>query len=177
VVDATNGGGAGDVDFLPFIDTVTATAASAHQGIPSPVRFQFSGGGGTVFLGLPNSLIFGATGPGSLPPFSLMTDNGVLAGPNGFGATVNAFIDEDPGTVAVALTAFKAGTATVTLEGPCGLAGTVQVAIGPTPAPVLSALGLLAAILALSAVACAAIRRAAGRDEGLGSQARHPIET
>src|SRR5206468_936367 len=129
VVDGTSGGGAGDVDFIPWIDTVTGTAVGMPiVGTASPVRFQFSGGNGTVFLGLPGQLFFaGPFGPGASAPFTVSTDNGRISSELDIGPSVSAFLNQPNGTVEVELIASRRGPATITIAGPCGLSGTLTV--------------------------------------------------
>ena len=125
VLDGDNGG-AGTVDFDPWIDTITGSAEAATEGSPSAGYFQFSDAGGTVFLGE------GAW------PFEVTTDNGTVD-------PSTAFINAAYGTVQVILTPEHAGTATVTITGPCGLdetlGGNSQVLnvaaapVAPTPTP------------------------------------------
>ena len=95
------------VNSAPWIDTITPSAPlSATAGEPTAVSFQFSGGGGTVFLG---------KGPGDLhgtPTFTVGTDNGTVSG---------GFINEPNGVLAATLVPALAGTATVWVDGPCGL--------------------------------------------------------
>ena len=116
------------VNSAPWIDTITPSAPlSATAGEPTAVRFQFSGGGGTVFLG---------EGPGDLygtPTFTVGTDNGTVSG---------GFINEPNGVLAATLVPAFAGTATVTLVGPCGLEaeitlGVVEVEFVPEPGSVM----------------------------------------
>jgi hypothetical protein len=109
------------VDFTPWIDTISGSAAPATPGNPTVVQFQFSGGGGTVFLG---------QGPGDLynmPLFTLTTDNGTLTSSTGTGATVTEFVNNANGVLAVTLTPAVTGTATVTLDGPCNLDDSIVV--------------------------------------------------
>ncbi len=107
VFDGANGG-AGTVDFAPWIDAVNASADPATEGLASAVRFQFSGAAGTVFLDQ------GPGDPNGPPPFSLLTDNGTVT-PSA------AFISRPDGTIEAMLTPEKAGEATVSVAGPCGL--------------------------------------------------------
>ena len=147
VVDGTNGGGAGTVAFTPFIDTMTA---SANGPI---VDFQFSGGDGTVFLGLPQvlaAILYPLTPPD--PPFTLTTDNGILIGSTEKGTTVHEAINQPGGIVRVRLQAGSGGLATVTLAGPCGLDGSVVASVPSAAAPALGAPGLIALALVLGAL-------------------------
>src|SRR3990172_5305515 len=96
----------GDGAFDPWIDAITGSADAATEGSPSPVSFQFSDAGGTVFLG---------EGAG---PFALTTDNGTVS-------PSTAFINATEGTVEVTLTPESEGSAIVTIIGPCGLDGTL----------------------------------------------------
>jgi hypothetical protein len=120
-------GAAGAAGFEPWIDTVTAAEmpapASAVEGEPLAIGFQFSDGAGTVFL---------EEGPGDLNgagAFTLSTDNGALTSSQGQGATVSEFIAG--GRVTVTLTPDHEGTATVTLAGPCGLESEITVTVLP----------------------------------------------
>jgi parallel beta-helix repeat protein len=129
VKDGSNGG-AGTVDYTPWVNTITGSAGLAGVGLPAPVRFQFSGGSGTTFLG---------QGPGasnSTAPFTLTTDNGQLQSSQGTGASVREFINGANGTLAVTLIPTSVGTAAVTLAGPCGLAGSVQVQVVANLVPI-----------------------------------------
>lgn len=113
--------GSGTVDFAPWIDTISGSAAPTTPGTPTVVQFQFSGGGGTVFLG---------QGPGDFyntPLFTLTTDNGTLTSSTGTGATVTEFVNNANGILAVTLTPAVTGTAEVTLDGPCNLDSSVTV--------------------------------------------------
>jgi hypothetical protein len=121
VVDAANGG-AGVVDFTPWIDTVTASPADnpVTLGHSVDLSFIFSGGGGAVFLG---------EGPGDPlgdPPFTLTTDNGTLTGASETGSSIHEFIGEN-GTLTITLTPGATGKANVSLIGPCTLAGSIAV--------------------------------------------------
>jgi hypothetical protein len=148
VVDGSSGGGAGTVDFLPFIDTISARA------LGSVVEFQFSGGGGTVFLGNPFPDGFGALGEirAAEPPFTLMTDNGVLIGSDETGPTVHEFINQPNGIVRVLLQPAQSGAATVTLAGPCALDSSLTFQVRAVTAPLLSSrvFAMLAVALALA---------------------------
>ncbi|MCP4537091.1 MAG: hypothetical protein GY832_08080 [Chloroflexi bacterium] len=120
VVDGSNGG-SGTVDFGPWIDTISGSAAPTAPGNPSLVQFQFSGGDGSVFLGL---------GPGDLygtPPFTLTTDNGTLSSAGGTAALLTGFVNNPNGVLSMILTPAITGTATVTLDGPCNLDGVIIV--------------------------------------------------
>jgi parallel beta-helix repeat protein len=122
VKDGSNGG-LGTVDYTPWVNTVAGDLGLAGIGVPSQVRFQFSGGGGTTFLG---------QGPGAstgTAPFTLTTDNGQLQSSQGTGASVTEFINRANGTLAVTLVPASAGTATISLAGPCGLAGSLPVQV------------------------------------------------
>lgn len=123
VVDGANGG-AGAVDYAPWIDTITATASldPVNVGQPSIIHFQFSGGG-AVFLGQ------GPGDPNFTPPFTLTTDNGLLVGAAETGAIIHESIGLPAGILSVTLLADAPGAATVTLTGPCGLAGDVSVQV------------------------------------------------
>jgi hypothetical protein len=133
VVDGSSGGGMGDVTFIPFIDTVTATlAGQARVGVPDPHSVQFSGGGGTVFLGSAFGLLVGGPGdPFGEAPFTVTTDNGVvtanraatLIGTVGeeTGPTIGAGINQSPGDLEFSLIAATPGLASITVSGPCGL--------------------------------------------------------
>ena len=125
----------GTVDFDPFVNTVSGTAAAATVGQSSSVSFQFSGGSGTVFLGQ------GPGNPNEAPPFSLTTNNGTLTSSTGTAATVTESINQPNGTLSVTLKPSATGAAAVTVTGPCGLTGTANlnaaaapVAATPTPA-------------------------------------------
>ena len=133
VIDSANGG-AGTVDFTPWIDTITASATvdPVNVGQPTVISFQFSGGGGTVFLGQ------GPGDPNGTPPFTLTTDNGALTDTDETGTTVHEFVNQPNGILSVTLVPDTVGTATVTLDGPCLLddSTTVQAESGPPPRPV-----------------------------------------
>jgi hypothetical protein len=153
VIDGSNGG-SGTVDFLPFIDTITPLVPSdASLKQATEVAFQFSGGNGTVFLGLPPLFsLFGGFIPPD-PPFALTTDNGVLIDEDESAATVHTTVNAPQGVLRVRLKASALGPATLTLDGPCGLDAVATLTIGRlNGAPVLSlgALGALAALLALA---------------------------
>jgi hypothetical protein len=162
VADGANGG-SGTVDFIPFIDTITATFSGPHYvGAATTIDFQFSGGNGTVFLGLQPPLsffpFFFLQMPG--PPFAITTDNGVLTDDDETASTVHTIIDAPNGTVRVVLHSSVAGAATVTLDGPCNLDGSVTVPIlRARPAPLLGAWVLGGLCLGLLIVGCAAVRR------------------
>lgn len=160
VADGSSGGGAGDVDFAPWIDTVTASAPNgAVLGLASPVRFQFSGGGGTVFLGVPPTVL-PIAGPGAQPPFTVQTDNGVVATATGTGPSATTFLTAPNGIAEVTLIPFQLGPATVTLTGPCGLTSTLALRVrAAEAAPSLSATALLLSLALLGAVAAGALRR------------------
>ena len=100
------GGGALNVDFDAWIDTINASADPATAGSPSTVAFQFASADGAAFLG---------QGAG---PFTVTTDNGAVS-------PETAFVNAADGTVELELTPETAGTATVTIEGPCGLDDTL----------------------------------------------------
>jgi hypothetical protein len=136
VVDGSSGGGMGDVTFIPFIDTVTATlVGEARVGVPDPHRVQFSGGGGTVFLGSGAFPFTGDIGGPGDPlgelPFTVTTDNGVVtASLGGFiattigeetGPSIGATINQPQGNLEFSLLAAHEGLATITVTGPCGL--------------------------------------------------------
>ena len=171
VIDGTSGGGGGNVTFIPFIDTVTASASGAFSvGAATTIRFQFSGGNGSVFLGpLPDPIfafalaIFESPVPG---PFTLTTDNGILTDQEGYlsGPTIQQYINESPGIVAVRLIAAHTASATVSEETPCDLADSITVRIGFLEAPVLSAaaLALLAGGLAWLGIVMTRRRRRSG---------------
>ena len=163
VIDGTSGGGLGDVTFLPVIDTVTGSVSGPVQlGQPSPVQFQFSGGAGTVFLGPslgPLFPIFITIGPGALPPFTVTTDNGIVKGLDS-GVSAKTFVNQPQGVARVNLLALRKGPATVQIDGPCGLSGSLDVnVVSALVAPAMSWPGLLAALLIVSAIAGAGIRR------------------
>jgi hypothetical protein len=127
--DAIIGGGADDVDFDPWVDTITGSAGAATVGQPVVVTFQFTGGSGGV------ALQQGPGDPNGSPPFSATTDNGAV--------TTTGFVDS--GKLEVTLTPDTVGEATVTVTGPCGLdettggnSVTLDVAaapVGATPTP------------------------------------------
>ncbi len=130
IIDGASGG-SGTVDFEPWIDTIT------HSAMPDPVtvgklttvRFQFSGGGGAVFLGL------GPGDPNGIPPFILSTDNGSLIGSTEMGTTVHEFINKPNGILSVTLLPNVAGTAVVSLDGPCNLDDSITITV-EAPAPI-----------------------------------------
>ncbi len=116
-------GGAGEVDFTPWIDTVTATElpapATAVESEPVAIGFQFTGGAGAVSL---------EEGPGDLNgagAFVLTTDNGTLTSSQGEGPAVAEFIVA--GQLTVTLTPDHEGTATVTAVGPCDLESDITI--------------------------------------------------
>ena len=131
----TNPGGTGDaiidgasdasgvVHFDPWIDTIThsATVDPVKVGQLTTVSFQFSGGGGAVFLGL------GPGDPNGIPPFTLSTDNGILMGSGEMGTTVHEFIDKPNGVLSVILIPDTGGTAVVSLDGPCKLDDSITI--------------------------------------------------
>jgi hypothetical protein len=163
VLDSMNLG-LGDVDFLPLIDTVTGSAVGTPMaGIPSPVSFQFSGGGGTVFLGAPAVLPpFVAFGPGAIPPFTVTTDNGTIMSAIETAPSARTFLTHPDGIARVDLIAFDLGSATVTITGPCGLSGTLAAdVVAGTQAPLLSGLALIAALAVLAGAGALALRRSA----------------
>jgi hypothetical protein len=156
VVDGSSGGGAGTVDFLPFIDTITAQALNPF------VEFQFSGGGGTVFLGnaFPNDLGGLLTAPSAAePPFTLTTDNGVLVDSDETAPTVHERINQLNGIVRVRLQGSTLGVATVTLDGPCGLDSSVIVQVRRLTAPLLSPFGLVGLAATLMFAGITVLRR------------------
>jgi len=116
--------GPATVDAEPWITAITGTTMidPVVVGQPAAIHFQFSGGGGSVFLGA------GPGDPNGTPPFTLTTDNGTLTSSAGTGASVGEFINQPDGVLEVTLTASRAGTATISLAGPCGL----QDSIGAT---------------------------------------------
>jgi hypothetical protein len=132
---------------------------------PSAIRFQFSGGNGTVFLGgAPFPVIFGSSvfGPGTIPLFTVSTDNGVVATATGMGPSATTLLTEPGGIAEVSLIPFELGPATVTITGPCGLTGTFTVEVRAARlAPLLSGGGLLLALALLAGVAAVALRRSA----------------
>ncbi len=160
VVDGTNGGGLGNVTFIPFIDTVTAQlVGEARVGVPDPHRVQFSGGGGTVFLGSGAFPFVGNVGGPGDPlgeaPFTVTTDNGVVtANISGFivatigeetGPSIGAWINQPDGQLEVSLVAANAGLATITVNGPCGLslAQPIVLHVLHLAVPALSGMALL----------------------------------
>lgn len=147
VVDGTSGGGAGTIAFVPFIDTITPSAAGPI------VDFQFSGGGGTVFLGLPQPLavLFYPLDPLTPPnpPFALTASKGILIGSRDKGMTVHEAINQPAGIVRVRLQAGESGEAVVMLDGPCGLDGSIVAVIPRLAVPAAGALGLMALALGL----------------------------
>jgi hypothetical protein len=165
VIDGSNGG-AGSVDFTPFIDTITASAPpSAPVNQQVPVDFQFSGGNGTVFLGFPPEFgvfIFEPF-PQTDPPFTVTTDNGVLETPDQTGPVVHAAVNQPEGVLRVVLQGGHPGAATVTLDGPCGLDATAVVErLGNVATPLLSPVGLGALAIALGGLGIALRRRRDG---------------
>jgi hypothetical protein len=165
VVDGSSGGGAGSVDFTPWIDTVTAAATGPFiAGQPAFVEFQFSGGNGTVFLGDPTGFaiiidVFPGK-PGAQPPFTLTTDNGVLIDSDESAATVHEFITEVfTGIVRVRLRAATTGFATVTITGPCNLASAITVEVGQFHGAPLTSVGGLAVLIAALATAGVVVLR------------------
>jgi len=122
IIDGASGG-SGVVHFDPWIDTIS------HSAMPDPVKvgqlttvsFQFSGGGGAVFLGL------GPGDPDGTPPFTLSTDNGIFMGSNGMGTTVHEFINKPNGVLSVILIPDTGGTAVVSLDGPCNLDDSITI--------------------------------------------------
>lgn len=122
VIDSANGG-AGTVDFTPWISIVTgsATVDPVNVGRLTEVSLQFSDDDGTVFLGE------GPGDPNGEPIFTVTTDNGTLTGTSGTGASVEESITGANGTLTVTLTPDAMGTVTVTLVGPCALAGAFQI--------------------------------------------------
>lgn len=168
VADGTSGGGMGDVDFTPWIDTVTATVNGAlHFGSPTPITFQFSGGNGTVFLGPPQGVpflpIFGgfqSFGPGGRPPFIVSTPDGIIDTALESGPSAATFLTAFQGIAQVNLIPLKLGPVSATITGPCGLTATLTAnAGGAQVAPLLSGVGLFAAFAALLAVAAVTLRR------------------
>ena len=120
----------GTIDYDPWIDTISATATvdPVDAGQPTVIRFQFSGGGETVFLGQ------GPGDPNGTPPFRLTTNNGTLTGSGATRATVYEFVNQPDGILEVTLVPTWGGTATVTLDGPCGLDSSISVqALGEIP--------------------------------------------
>jgi hypothetical protein len=119
----------GTIDADPWIDTlsVTTTISPVNAGDPTEVRFQFLGGGGTVFL---------SEGPGDMhgtAPFTVTTDNGTLTDADETHATVHSFIGDTDGVLAVTLRPFWGDEAWVQLEGPCGLSASVRVPVNGDP--------------------------------------------
>ncbi len=119
----------GTIDADPWIDTlsVTTTISPVNAGDPTEVRFQFSGGGGTVFL---------SEGPGDMhgtAPFTVTTDNGTLTDADETHATVHSFVGDADGILAVTLRPFWGEEAWVQLEGPCGLSASVRVPVNGDP--------------------------------------------
>jgi len=137
VVDGTSGGGMGNVTFIPFIDTVSATqVGEARVGVPTNLPVQFSGGGGTVFLGSGAFPFVGNVGGPGDPlgelPFTVTTDNGVVTAivsggdlvptlGEETGPSIGAAINQPKGTLLFSLVAAHDGLATITVNGPCGL--------------------------------------------------------
>jgi hypothetical protein len=127
VIDA----GAGEVDFTPWIDTVTAFADPAVPGLASSLSFQYSDAAMTVFLGQGLSAGY---------PFTVSTDNGTVTSSRATGASVPESINAPDGTVEVLLTPADEGQATATIDGPCGLGAlpgaSIEIAVvAPTPTP------------------------------------------
>ena len=158
IQDGHSGGGAGTVNFIPFIDTVTASFVdtAAVVGFALPVRFQFSGGDKSVFLGafpLVPGFTVGPGDPFGVPPFTVSTDNGVVIFkfeplgasflPTQTGPTLGTFINRPEGITEVGLFAGRSGAAKITLTGPCGLDGSITIPVRGTPAPALSTGGML----------------------------------
>jgi len=168
VADATSGTGMGNVDFTPWIDTVTATALGPVTfGMPTPVRFQFSGGNGTVFLGiapiLPMLQQFLTMGPGAVAPFTVSTPDGKINSAIEIGASARTFLTALQGIAQLDFIPGKIGSVTVTVTGPCNLTTTLALTAGGSrTAPVLSSVGLIAAFSLLVGVAARALRRARG---------------
>lgn len=169
VADGTSGAGMGDVDFSPWIDTVTASATGPlNFGSTTPINFQFSGGNGTVFLGVPPDVPFlqfigGATnlGPGSQPPFTVSSPDGIITSAVASGPSVPAFVSLPEGIVQVDFTPLKIGPVTALITGPCGLAAALEAnAGGSQAAPTLSVLGLFLSLAGLLIVAARTMRRA-----------------
>ncbi len=119
------------VDYTPWIDTVTASApASVMVGNPALVSFQFSGGPPAVYLG---------EGPGDLhgdPTFVVTTDNGTVTDPG--------FINAPDGVLEVTLVPDHGGTATVWVHGPCGLDDSVVLGVEAEFVPEPGSVALLA---------------------------------
>lgn len=161
VADGSSGGGAGDANFAPWIDTVTASAPyGAVLAAETPIRFQFSGGGGTVFLGLPQGFFLPVIGPGAQPPFTVETNNGLVMTVTGKGPTATTFLTDPNGIAEVALIPSQVGEATVTLSGPCGLGASLSIEVRALQiAPALSQTALLLTVVILVAVAALAMRR------------------
>jgi len=170
VVDGSSGGGAGTVGFEPFIDTITAAASGTFiVNQNTAIDFQFSGGNGTVFLGLlPEVSVLNPSVLFDLAfeqPFTLTTDNGILIDEDESGATVHSFVNQPDGIVRVRLKASMAGPATITLDGPCNSTAASPCRFHPPfGAPLLSLPGLAALAAALAVIGAAVLRRrGAGR--------------
>jgi hypothetical protein len=128
IIDGTNGG-SGTIHYSPWISTVTAnaTADPVTVGGSTEVSFQFSNGGGAVYLG---------EGPGNTqgtPPFTLTTDNGTLTDSDETGASVSEFINNPDGILTVTLTPDTAGMVRVTLDGPCNLNSSMTADVQAVP--------------------------------------------
>jgi hypothetical protein len=160
VVDGSSGGGMGDVTFIPFIDTASANlVGEARVGVPDPRSVQFSGGGGTVFLGsgaFPFLTDFGGPGdPLGELPFIVTTDNGVVTASLGAiigtpigeetGPSIGAAINQPQGKLRFSLVAAHDGLATITVNGPCGLslAQPIVLHVIHLAVPALSGIALL----------------------------------
>lgn len=120
VIDAANGG-AGVVQFDPWIETVTASVNPPVSNIGDmvDVTFQFADAAKTVFLGA------GPGDPNGDPPFEITTDNGDLTASTGKAPTVKEFVNEPNGKLGVIAEPTAGGPVNVMLTGPCGLGGMV----------------------------------------------------
>jgi hypothetical protein len=157
VVDATSGGGMGDVTLVPFIDTITGSIEPEVIGVgqEAKVRFSFTGAGGTVYMGFFTALGFFGGFPD--PPLTLDTGGAGLLTAEPFdetpGSTVDGFvnavvdgsfdltmipsdIEEVPVVFEATLVPTRAGERTVELSGPCGISGSVTYLARDSGAPV-----------------------------------------
>ena len=170
VVDGSSGGGAGDVDFIPFIDTITpgqSPSTTVNQNVF--VEFQFSGGNGTVFLGAPpefSSLIDLLGFLAFETPLALTTNNGQLVDEDETGTTVHSFVNRPNGVMRVRLQGATPGIATITLDGPCNLDSSATIRLNPFVAPLLSPAVLVALAVGLAVLGIASRRH--GRRRPLG---------
>lgn len=161
VIDSSNGGN-GAANFSPWIDTIMVgvpAVVNANQSVD--VRFQFSGGSGTVFLGLPPPFMtFAFFQPD--PPFIVTTNNGQLTSEFDTGEVVPAAINRPEGVASVDLTQTVPGAAILTIDGPCNLDAVTQISvIGSRGAPAVSLWALAALCLALAGIGTVLLQRRA----------------